>query len=282
MNIDAAALAPLPPETMARDPIDLREAHQAGGTSALVSVSAPQRCGSADPACGRKNGCHRLPPAFLGSGGHRILVDDGRAQADPPALRPRGSAPRRSPRTASMERCWCRPGIAWTRRSDFLATAARTDFVAGVVGWVDLTDPASSEQSQELMDRPDGRYLVGIRHLVHDEPDADWLLRDDVRRGLAVLDKRGLVYDLLLRVRENSCGAPHRRRLSNSAIRHRPHCKAEHRRELDVALGGADGRVQGASRPRLVQAFRHGGGGGLVLLDARAAGAVSSTASSRS
>jgi len=85
---------------------------------------------------------------------------------------------------------------------DFLSTAARTDFVTGVVGWVDLTHPSVERTVAELMDRPDGRYLVGIRHLVHDEPEADWLLRDDVRRGLAVLDKRGLVYDLLLRVRE--------------------------------------------------------------------------------
>jgi L-fuconolactonase len=85
---------------------------------------------------------------------------------------------------------------------DFLATAARTEFVAGVVGWVDLTDPEMEGTVGELMGRPNGRHLVGIRHLVHDEPDADWLLRDDVRRGLAVLDKHGLVYDLLLKVRE--------------------------------------------------------------------------------
>jgi L-fuconolactonase len=85
---------------------------------------------------------------------------------------------------------------------DFLSTAARTDFVTGVVGWVDLTDPGVERTVAELMDRPDGRYLVGIRHLVHDEPDAGWLLRDDVRRGLAVLDKHGLVYDLLLKIRE--------------------------------------------------------------------------------
>ena len=85
---------------------------------------------------------------------------------------------------------------------NFLATAAGTDFVAGVVGWVDLTDPAVERTIAELMDRPDGHYLVGIRHLVHDEPDADWLLRGDVRRGLAVLAKHDLVYDLLLKVRE--------------------------------------------------------------------------------
>ena len=85
---------------------------------------------------------------------------------------------------------------------DFLATAASVDFVAGVVGWVDLTDPAVERTVEDLMRRPDGRYLVGIRHLVHDEPDPEWLLRDDVRRGLAVLDQRGLAYDLLLKVRE--------------------------------------------------------------------------------
>jgi L-fuconolactonase len=85
---------------------------------------------------------------------------------------------------------------------DFLATAVRTEFVAGVVGWVDLTEPEVEGTLGELMSRPDRRYLVGVRHLVHDEPDAEWLLRDDVRRGLAALDKRGLVYDLLLKVRE--------------------------------------------------------------------------------
>jgi L-fuconolactonase len=85
---------------------------------------------------------------------------------------------------------------------DFLGRAARTDFVAGVVGWVDLPDPAVDRIIAELLERPDGGYLVGVRHLIHDEPDASWLLRDDVRRGLDVLVRRGLVYDLLLKVRE--------------------------------------------------------------------------------
>jgi len=84
----------------------------------------------------------------------------------------------------------------------FLTTAACTDFVAGVVGWVDLTGPRVEQSIDELMGRPDGRYLVGIRHLVHDEPDPEWLLRDDVRRGLEVLARRGLAYDLLLKSRD--------------------------------------------------------------------------------
>lgn len=86
--------------------------------------------------------------------------------------------------------------------AEFLATAAATDFVAGVVGWVDLTDPAVSDTLAALLSRPDGRHLVGIRHQVHDEPDPEWLLRGDVRRGLAAVERHGLAYDLLLRPRE--------------------------------------------------------------------------------
>jgi L-fuconolactonase len=84
----------------------------------------------------------------------------------------------------------------------FLELAAATDFIAGVVGWVDLTAPDVDEVLAALKTRPDGRFLVGVRHQVHDEPDADWLLRPDVRRGLAAVARHGLVYDLLIRPRE--------------------------------------------------------------------------------
>jgi L-fuconolactonase len=83
-----------------------------------------------------------------------------------------------------------------------LEVAAATPFVAGVVGWVDLTSPDVAERLAELRARPDGCYLVGIRHQVHDEADADWLLRNDVRRGLHALQDAGLAYDVLVRTRE--------------------------------------------------------------------------------
>ena len=47
---------------------------------------------------------------------------------------------------------------------EFLNTAASTDFIAGVVGWVDLTDPSVADTLQELRAGAGGSTLVGIRH----------------------------------------------------------------------------------------------------------------------
>ena len=70
---------------------------------------------------------------------------------------------------------------------EWLALAAETDFVAGVVGWVDLKSPTVAGDLSELLHRSDGRYLVGVRHKLHDEPDPNWILRDDVQRGVAAV-----------------------------------------------------------------------------------------------
>jgi L-fuconolactonase len=92
------------------------------------------------------------------------------------------------------------PSVAETR--EFLQIAEGTRFVKGVVGWVDLTDPAVDKTLAELKSQPDGKRLVGIRHMVHDEKDAEWLLRPDVQRGLAAVRDADLAYDLLVRPRE--------------------------------------------------------------------------------
>jgi L-fuconolactonase len=85
---------------------------------------------------------------------------------------------------------------------DFLATAAANPFIRGVVGWVDLTARNVADLLADLRERPGGEWLVGIRHQVHDEPDPDWLLRDDVANGIRAVGDAGLVYDLLVRQRE--------------------------------------------------------------------------------
>ncbi|MCC7024796.1 MAG: amidohydrolase family protein [Thermomicrobiales bacterium] len=92
------------------------------------------------------------------------------------------------------------PSVEETR--EFLRIAEETPFVAGVVGWVDLTDPDVGEMLAGLQASPEGSRLVGIRHQVHDEADADWLLRPEVQRGLAAVRDAELAYDILIRPRE--------------------------------------------------------------------------------
>jgi L-fuconolactonase len=94
----------------------------------------------------------------------------------------------------------CRCSIGETE--EFLGVAAAMPFVIGVVGWVDLTDGAVGEALDRLRGSPGGDRLVGIRHQVHDEPDPDWLLREDVQCGLTAVFARDLTYDLLVRTRE--------------------------------------------------------------------------------
>lgn len=81
---------------------------------------------------------------------------------------------------------------------EFLALAAETPQILGVIGWVDLTAPDVADEIARLQKLPGGDKLVGLRHQVQGEPDPEWLLRPDVLRGLAAVAEAGLVFDLLL------------------------------------------------------------------------------------
>ena len=85
---------------------------------------------------------------------------------------------------------------------EFLALASASEFIAGVIGWVDLTDPGVGETLARLAELPGGNKLVGVRHLVANEPDADWLRRDEVRRGVRAVSESGGAFDLLVSTRE--------------------------------------------------------------------------------
>ncbi|TFV40039.1 amidohydrolase [Bradyrhizobium frederickii] len=94
----------------------------------------------------------------------------------------------------------CRSSLEETE--EFLLIAHATPSVIGVVGWADLTDGALGDTLDRLRGLPGGDKLVGIRHQVHDEADPDWLLREDVQRGLTALFAHDLAYDFLVRTRE--------------------------------------------------------------------------------
>lgn len=75
-----------------------------------------------------------------------------------------------------------------------LNLADRFDFIAGVVGWVDLASERCEEQLLEFKDLP---KFVGIRHIAQDEPDDDFIVRPDILRGLKVLEDHQVPFDLL-------------------------------------------------------------------------------------
>src|SRR3954471_22569436 len=76
-----------------------------------------------------------------------------------------------------------------------LELADEFHWIRGVVGWVDLCSETAEIELERLSQHP---KLVGIRHIVHSEPDPDFMLRDDFQRGIALLAKHELVYDILV------------------------------------------------------------------------------------
>ena len=80
-----------------------------------------------------------------------------------------------------------------------LELAEQNDFVRGVVGWVDLRSPELPAQLEQFAVHP---RLVGVRHIVQDEPDDHFMLRDDFRAGIAQLGECGLTYDVLIYPRQ--------------------------------------------------------------------------------
>jgi L-fuconolactonase len=77
-----------------------------------------------------------------------------------------------------------------------LKLAKENDFIRGVVGWVDL---CSMENLMRQLDEFSkyGKF-AGVRHVIHDEPDDHFMLREDFLGGLTLLKEYDLTYDLLL------------------------------------------------------------------------------------
>jgi L-fuconolactonase len=79
--------------------------------------------------------------------------------------------------------------------SYLLSIAAATPLVAGVVGWVDL---AAADAVARIARLANDRMLVGIRPMVQDIADDDWLLWDELIPGFATLARLRLVFDALV------------------------------------------------------------------------------------
>ncbi|MDC1105868.1 amidohydrolase family protein [Prolixibacteraceae bacterium] len=76
-----------------------------------------------------------------------------------------------------------------------LQLAAQENFIKGVVGWVDLRDPKIEEILEQLSI---DNNLRGVRHVVQDEPDPEFMLQKNFIHGISHLDRFGLTYDILV------------------------------------------------------------------------------------
>ncbi|MDB6052556.1 MAG: amidohydrolase [Verrucomicrobiales bacterium] len=76
-----------------------------------------------------------------------------------------------------------------------LQLANNHGFIKGVVGWVDLR---STEIHHQLRQYSSNKKFVGVRHVVQDEPDAQFMLGKEFQRGIAALADFDLVYDILI------------------------------------------------------------------------------------
>jgi L-fuconolactonase len=76
-----------------------------------------------------------------------------------------------------------------------LHAAAGHPFIKGVVGWVPLTD---LDVHMDLERFSADAKLRGVRHVLQDEPDDNYILRDDFNRGIRALRKFDLAYDILI------------------------------------------------------------------------------------
>lgn len=76
-----------------------------------------------------------------------------------------------------------------------LELADSHSFIKGVVGWLDLRSPGLEKQLEEYAGHP---KLVGVRHVIHDEADDDFMLGAAFRSGIGHLEAFDLTYDLLL------------------------------------------------------------------------------------
>ncbi|WIY23430.1 amidohydrolase family protein [Parasedimentitalea psychrophila] len=84
------------------------------------------------------------------------------------------------------------PSVAETRF--MLSLADDHSFIKGVVGWVDFEHPGAAQQISELAEHA---ALVGLRPMIQDIADPDWMLRPDLTPAFQALIAQGLTFDAL-------------------------------------------------------------------------------------
>ena len=77
-----------------------------------------------------------------------------------------------------------------------LSLADENDFIAGVVGWADFE---SADAPATIAELAADAQLVGLRPMIQDIADPDWMLRDDLAPAFEAMVDHGLVFDALVK-----------------------------------------------------------------------------------
>lgn len=77
-----------------------------------------------------------------------------------------------------------------------LHVAVNTDWIAGIVGWLPLINPDATLKALQKKYGKE-KYFKAVRHLIHDEPDAEWLLQPEVIESLHILADHNIPYDVV-------------------------------------------------------------------------------------
>jgi L-fuconolactonase len=93
-----------------------------------------------------------------------------------------------------------------------LELADASPCIVGVVGWVDLRAQDVLDQLKLFSAHP---KLVGVRHVVQDEPDDGFMLKPEFQRGIAALAAFDLAYDILIFPRQLPAAIELARRFPN-------------------------------------------------------------------
>ena len=75
-----------------------------------------------------------------------------------------------------------------------LGLADATPFIKGVVGWIDFENRDDLRQLKRLAKHP---KFLGVRPMIQDIPDVDWMLRDDIDWAYRAVTDLDLTFDAL-------------------------------------------------------------------------------------
>ncbi|PWJ21897.1 amidohydrolase family protein [Jannaschia seohaensis] len=120
-----------------------------------------------------------------------------------------------------------------------LGLADATEWIAGVVGWVDFEDPSQRRTLERLSRHP---KFLGVRPMIQDIPDDHWMLRDDVAWGYSAVTELDLTFDAL--------GFPRHLENFHRLLTRHPDMRVviDHCMKPDIAGGGFETWAPGIAR----------------------------------